>query len=433
MKSLSIKLSTLFIALLLMGQGAFAQSAGDLQYYRPMDKTGINMFEAPKETESVFDGLNVHIGLQNTMQFQGLSQSGNDDLNNLGTNFNLPTSNLDFNAQLADGVRMHLRSWVASPGQGASFHIKGGYIQFDRLDFVTEGFMEDLMDNVRIRIGHLDFNYGDAHFRRSDNAHTMHNPFVGNYIMDAYTNEIGGEVYYMSGPFLGMVGITNSRMNQNILKKEDDDLQDKPTFFGKLGYDSQVNDDLRFRLTGSALTVSQTEAVYLYGGDRAASGRYYGVLDVDGGATGGRFNPDFSVSGFAPGGPIAGEVTAFQINPFVRFRGLEFFGVIENATGKNTTEDDTRSFTQLGGELIYRFGQDDRFYLGTRYNTVGGEMANGNDIDIDRLNIGGGWFIADNIMTKLEYVSQSYDGFPEGNIRHNAEFSGIMLEAIVSF
>ena len=157
------------------------------------------------------------------------------------------------------------------------------------------------------------------------------------------------------------------------------------------------------------------------------------MLDEAGGETAGRFNPDFSVSGFAPGGPIAGEVTAFQINPFVKYRGLEFFGVIENATGKNTTEDDTRSFTQLGGELLYRFGQDDRFYIGTRYNTVAGELSGGNDIDINRLNIGGGWFMADNIMAKVEYVTQNYDGFTEGDIRHNAEFSGIMMEAIVSF
>ena len=40
----------------------------------------------------------------------------------------------------------------------------------------------------------MEINYGDAHFRRSDNGNAIYNPFVGNYIMDAFTTEIGGEV-----------------------------------------------------------------------------------------------------------------------------------------------------------------------------------------------------------------------------------------------
>ena len=49
-----------------------------------------------------------------------------------------------------------------------------------------------------IRVGHFEINYGDAHFRRSDNGNAMFNPFVGNYLMDAFTTEIGGEVYLRS-------------------------------------------------------------------------------------------------------------------------------------------------------------------------------------------------------------------------------------------
>ena len=52
-----------------------------------------------------------------------------------------------------------------------------------------------LMQIATLRVGHLEINYGDAHFRRSDNGNALYNPFVGNYIMDAFTTEIGGEVY----------------------------------------------------------------------------------------------------------------------------------------------------------------------------------------------------------------------------------------------
>ena len=395
----------------------------DLQYYTAPDKTGINQFEPDKDTDVEYDGFKFRIGASNTMQFQGLTQGGNDQLDTLGlaSNFNLPTANLDFDAQIYDGVRMHLRSWVASPGQGPSFHIKGGYIQIDKMEFISEGFMEDLMDNMRIRIGHMDFNYGDAMFRRSDNAQAMHNPFVENYIMDAYTNEIGGEVYYFHNPFFIMGGVTNSRMNQSTVAIDDDEPQDEPTIIGKIGYDQQHNDDFRTRLTGSFLNVNETQSVYLYNGDRAG-GRYYNVLG--GGARAARFNPDFS----------AGEMTAFQINPFVKYRGFEFFGVFENASGKQIEEDDTRSFTQLGAELLYRFGQDERFYLGGRYNNVSGELADESEIEIDRINVGGGFFLSNNMLLKAEYVMQNHDGFPEGTARTgDAEFNGVMLEAVVSF
>jgi diaminopimelate decarboxylase len=74
---------------------------------------------------------------------------------------------------------------------------------------------------------------------------------------------------------------------------------------------------------------------------------------------------------------------------------------------------------------------DESFYVGTRFNSVSGEEPNGDEIDISRINIGGGWFMTENVMTKLEYVKQSYDGF-SGDYA-GAEFSGIMLEAVISF
>ena len=37
-----------------------------------------------------------------------------------------------------------------------------------------------LFEIVTVRVGHMEINYGDAHFRRSDNGNAMYNPFVGN-------------------------------------------------------------------------------------------------------------------------------------------------------------------------------------------------------------------------------------------------------------
>ncbi|WP_103665741.1 hypothetical protein [Gracilimonas amylolytica] len=426
---LANKYITTVLVAVIMGAFSFssqAQERNNIQYYTPPTKAGLNVFEAPFTTDKEFDGVYVRIGGSNTLQFQGLSHENDaNNLSDLQSNFNLATSNLDFDVALAPGMRMHLRTYLSSQHHTETY-VKGGYLQLDSFDFIEEGFLAGLSDHLRIKVGHMENNYGDTHFRRSDNGAAILNPFVGNYIMDSFTTEVGGEVYVYSGDIFGMVGVTNGKLNQST---NEETIKTKPSFLTKIGYDSQVNDDLRFRLTGSLFRVSQSSSIYLYSGDRAGT-RYYNVIEPDN-FRAGRYSPTFTVSSRAPGGPIAGEMTAIMINPFVKFQGLEFFGVFETVTGQIDTEADSRTFTQLGAELLYRFGMDEDFYLGTRYNTVSGEEVGGNDIDINRINIGGGWFMTDNVMTKLEYVKQSYDGFT-GDYA-GAEFSGIMLEAVVSF
>ena len=422
MKTTIITLSVLLFSLFLVEASANAQQARDLQYFRAPDKTGLNVFESPKETDVEFDGFRIRIGGANTLQFQALSNdaAGPD----LEPNFNLATSNLDIDVQLHRGLRMHLRTYLSSRNHTEAW-VKGGYLQVDRLDFIQDGFLDNLMDKVTIKVGHMTLNYGDAHFRRSDNGQALYNPFVGNYIMDSFTNEVGGEVYYKDGGFIAMLGLSNSKTNQSTVKR---DISTKPSLYGKLGYDTQVNPDLRVRLTGSFYRNPGSEAVRLYGGDLAGA-RYYNVEGT--GNFTGRFAPDFTVSQFAPGGPIGGEATSFMINPFIKFQGLEFFGLFERTSGQRATETDSRSFNQYGAELLYRFGSDESFYIGGRYNLVEGELANGNEIEVERINIGGGWFLTKNVLTKVEYVNQTRDGFT-GPLE-GAGFSGFMVEAVISF
>jgi hypothetical protein len=210
-----------------------------------------------------------------------------------------------------------------------------------------------------------------------------------------------------------VLGATNGRLNQSVTSSDDGFV-----LYGKLGYDKQLNNDLRFRLTGSFYNSSEESTRdYIYGGDRAGS-RYYAVME--GGDFSGRFNPRF------------GTQTAFQINPFVKFQGLEFFGIFETVSNN---ADVGGSFNQIGGELIYRFGAAEDIYVGGRYNLVSGEVVDGAATqEISRINFGGGWFMTENVLTKLEYVSQSYDGDGWNNSLYNGgEFSGIMLEAVISF
>lgn len=413
----AVLLSSLF-----MTSNAEAQQDRDLQYFRAPDKTGLNVFESPKTTDVEFDGIKVRIGGANTLQFQALEHENSGvDIFEIGPNFNLATSNLDIDVQLHRGLRMHLRTYLSSRHHSQPY-VKGGYMQIDRLDFIQDGFMEELMDNVTIKVGHMQINYGDTHFRRTDNGQAIHNPFVGNYIMDSFTTEVGGEIYYRNNGVLLMAGLTNGKLNQSVREPAEGQLATHVSLVGKAGFDSQVNEDLRVRLTGSVYHTGQTQTAYLYQGDRAGA-RYYNILtDNPSEFRTPRFNPAFN-----------NELTAFMVNPFFKYRGLEFFGVYEVASGRAQAEPDTRTFTQYGAELLYRFGQNEDIYLGGRYNLVTGDTNAGESVDISRINVGGGWFLTNNVLAKVEYVQQNYDGFNPGSIFEDAKFNGIMLEAVISF
>ncbi len=409
-------------ALCLTGLAGFAQVGlqSELQYFREPGFEGVNVFETPKADSVVYEGVKVRVGGDFALQLQGLDHSNDmNTLIELSNNFTLPTANLNLDVQLYDGVRMHLRTYLSSKHHTEAY-VKGGYIQMDKLDFIKEGFLEGFMELATIRIGMDEINYGDAHFRRSDNASTMYNPFVGNYIMDSFTTEPYAELTVQKNGFLVVAGATNGRLNQSPTPGDDGFA-----LFGKLGYDDQVSEDLRLRLTGSVYSSTDDGTRdYIYGGDRAGS-RYYKVMEDTSGA-GSDFDPRFN-PGFA-------YQTAFQINPFVKFKGLEFFGIYEMTSG-TTGGDVDGDFMQLGAELLYRFGGNEKFFLGGRYNSVSGDYgSSASEITIDRINVGGGWFLTDNILAKIEYVNQTYDGDGYMGTRfESGEFNGVVFEAAISF
>ena len=431
MKTTIQYLSLVLIALIALP--AVAQNQRDLDNYRFPDQRGINQFEAPKDSVTDFDGLHVRIGGASTIQFQALDHENSDNeatpvLQEIGYNFNLATANLDLDVALYDGVRMHLRTYLSSQHHTETY-VKGGYIQIDKLDFISEGFAEDLMDHLRVKIGHMENNYGDGHFRRTDNAMALQNPFVGNYLMDSFTTEVGAEVYYFDGPWLGMLGFTNGKLNQSTKGNG----ETKPSFLAKVGYDNQATEGLRFRLTGSLFHSGENygRGNYLYTGDRAGS-RYYNVMtgrNPEGEEIGDAFRAGRIPTSFT------NEMTSFMVNPFLKYGGLEFFGIFETSSGKNKGEADLddRTYTQLSGELIYRFGTDEDLYIGTRYNTVDGELASGADINVNRFQLGAGWFMTKNILMKAEYVNQNYNDYPASDIHYEGNFKGFTLEAAISF
>jgi hypothetical protein len=122
------------------------------------------------------------------------------------------------------------------------------------------------------------------------------------------------------------------------------------------------------------------------------------------------------------------------LNPFIKFHGLEFFGNFEQSKGRAANETVDRTWKQTGLDLVYRFGRNEKYYIAGRYNEVNGKLAgSGLDVSLDRIQIGGGWFVTKNILAKLEYVQQNYNDFAATDIRNGGKFNGLMIEGVIGF
>jgi hypothetical protein len=403
----------------------------EFQHIRPADARGLNVFEPPKYDSVPYTGFKLGWGAAMTQQFQGLRHSNTsapvivngvnqNQLITIGNGFNNAVANIYLNAQVARGIRLAVTSYASARHHQESW-IKDGYALIDESP-IDNPILNSIMKYTTLRVGHFEIDYGDEHYRRSDNGQAMYNPFVGNYIIDAFTTEIGGEVYLRNGPWLAMGGITGGEVHGQVTAP----AKRSESYLSKVGVDKEWSKNLRFRLTGSMYANGQSASNTLFTGDRAGS-RYYDVLEnttstETANAWSGEIHPGLS-----------NNVHAFVVNPFVKLGGIELFGNLETATGKGAAELTNRTIRQYVGEGVYRFAND-QLYVGARYNTVQGELAGiPNDISVNRWQYGAGWFVTPLLLAKIEYVNQKYLDFPATDIRNGGQFKGFMMEGVLAF
>jgi hypothetical protein len=408
-----------------------------VQYYRAHDSRSINQFEPPKEEGVPYNGFALSWGGSFTQQFQMLHHSNDatpvisgvppvnqNQLKRIGAGFNNAAANMYMDAQLAQGIRVEMTTYLSSRHHNETW-VKDGYLLIDASPWENKT-LDELMEYLTLRVGHFEVNYGDAHFRATDNGNAIANPLVGNLIMNAFTTEIGAEAYVRKNGYMLMIGATGGEIRGTVL----DPQRRAPTYLGKLGFDKKMNDDVRVRLMGSLYTTTKSISNTLYSGSRAGS-RYYEVLT----------NAAQTTSAAAWTGDIqpglSSKVTAMVFNPFIKVGGIEFFGNLEQAKGKSEAEMTAgapdRKWTQMAGDLIYRFAWDD-LYLAARYNTVKGRFAGfTDDVTVNRVQLGGGWFMTPGILMKAEYVRQEHKDYPLNNLFHGGTFEGMVIEGVVAF
>jgi hypothetical protein len=464
---------------------AITVTAQKIQYSRTYDKKGINVFEPNKKDTVGYDGFKIRIGGSFTQDYQSIkstnkanyvatagnnstnrnllvglvknpngSYQGNDSLNSRMNGFNLAMANLNFDIQIDDGIRVFLENYMSARHHN-EFWVKGGYIQIDKLPMFNNP--EWFTKYLRVKIGHFQPNFGDFQHRRSDGGNTIFNPFAENLLLDAFTTEIGGEIYaFPTNDIMIMGGMTSGFINGNIQPTPDAinsngvvQTKRSPSIFGKVAYDKQLQTDLRFRLSASVYNNSNIVRNTLFAGDRTGS-HYFAVMDpaqINGTAT--SITANFTSGRLDPG--IANRLTALNISPFLKYKGLELQGGYDNIKGSVFGDVlngkwTKRKWNQVYGEVVYRFLKNESLYIGTRYVSATGEpsglrygandgSANGTQakINVNRLAFAAGYFPTRNMLLKLEYVNQKYNDFPWADYRYQAKFSGLMIEAVIGF
>jgi hypothetical protein len=399
-----------------------------LQYWRPQDQRGLGMFESPKESGVPFTGFKLSWGASFRQQFQGLEHKNLSNgapantLIDIGRGFNLADANLNLHMQIADGIRVSLATYMSSKHHQEMW-VKDGYALIDKSP-IDNPILNGIMKYTTLKLGHFETNYGDQHFRRSDNGNGMFNPFVGNYVIDAFTTEVGGEVYFRNGKgLLAMAGLNSGTINGGVTAP----AARTNAYVGKLGYDRQLWSDLRVRLTGSYYKNDKSPSNTLLTGDRAGS-PYDLVMEntaasLTANAWSGNIRPGFS-----------NTVRAMAINPFVKYQGFEFFGTAENFRGKALSEAGwQRDWNQFAGDLVYRF-MDEKAYFGARANTANGKLTGiANKVSVDRNALAAGWYVTPVLLMKGEYMQQRYFRFPTTDIRNGGKIQGFVVEGVVSF
>lgn len=443
--SLFIQNKIYFFLLLIAGLlpfGSFAQLLqGKVPGMRPYDQSGINYFEPKKDTQT-FQGPTLRIGAGFTQEFQSLKdhnnggETGTNPLYKISPGFNQAMANLYTDFLLADGIHLNLTLYLSTRHHNETW-VKGGYLQFDKLPFKGQ-IWQDIMKYTTIKIGQMEINYGDQHFRRSDGGHALYNPFVENYIVDAFATEIGGEVYVQKDGLFGMVGLTNGMLKASIdsvaTTTQNNSIRKNPAIYAKAGIDRKLSDLVRLRLSASFYHEASSPSNDLYFGDRAGS-NYWMVMEkpytvppsgesaYEADAFSGRLNPGFGY-----------KVDAFMLNGFAKIGGLEFFGTYEHGQGKSSTEIASRQFNQYAVDGIYRFGYHDNLFVGARYNAVTAELKGiSSPVTINRFAAAGGWFLTKNVLVKGEYVTQSYLDFPVSDYRNGGKFDGYVIAATIGF
>lgn len=368
----------------------------------------------------------LRFGFDAVSVWQALEQRNDSgSLPDLTSGMQAAAGNAHIFVALAEGIDVYAEFYLSSKHHLGQLYDREGWVRIDRLprtwDFLG---LNGLFKHIDIKAGHFEVDFGNQHLTRSDNAQVQNNPLIGNYVVDPNTVEAGLEIIGREGAFNWLAGIGNG------VTTEDFQPGRRYSLHGKVWVQPA---DSAFNIAASVYRVDQSGNPTGYPNKGSWSEMFAGNR------SGSRY------SGVILGGPDAGQLlvgrgqdlTAWQIDGLVsggaaRLSGL--YGRVKDAdiNGSDPGAPEERwSYYGAEARLSMLF---DQVYLAGRYSGASTDLYKGTaaDASVNRFQAGLGFWLADGMLFKVEYVRQTYSGFTSDFIA-NPRFSGALIEGSVSF
>jgi len=380
-----------------------------------------------------WNNTTVYLGVDTVGTVQALSQENVYDnatgleVADLDPGFQTAWGNLAISATFGKEkeVEMFFDLLISSRSHPSTTYGHQGYLMVRGMpgDLKNVRLLDSLFDKIDLKIGHFHLDYGDHGYHRSDNAATQKNPLIGNFVIDPELVDIGAEISSEPGKFNWMVGVSNGTNTENVQDGRGN------AFHGKVWLDLAP---VRASISGFRVdhSDSATARATLFSGNR--DGERYGG-EIGGGQAPGQVLP-----------AGAKDVTAWQADLTWTGDKLSLYGHYgntEDADINGVAEGTpTEEWNYYAGQAVWKFTP--KVHGAVRYSAARADILNdvASDGKVDRIQIGGGYWLTDELLAKIEYVHQEYDDFAEGDVLNNniqawrdPSFSGVAMEVSFSF
>lgn len=343
--------------------------------------------------------------------------------------FQTAWGNLEFLAVFGEEkeLEMFFDLFIASRQHPSTTYGHQGYLLIRGMpgNLKNVALLNGIFKVVNVKVGHFHLDYGDHSLHRSDNAAVQLNPLIGNFVIDPEMVDIGAEIFSKPGKFNWLVGVSNGTNTEDFKDGRGTALH------GKVWADIEpIRAALSvFRVDHSDNPVGTGSRTTLFAGNRDGE-RYGGVFG----------------GGQAPGQilPAAGkDVTAWQADLAYNGSRLNLYanyGDTEDADANGSLPGTpVENWVYYAGEAVFHITENG--YVATRYSTGEAKKLGGvsSDGSVDRLQVGGGYWLTDNMLAKLEYVTEQYSDFRTGTVLNgmqawrDPEFDGFVMEVSFSF
>ena len=387
------------------------------------------------ETQKLFITVNT-VGTAQTLNHKNVYDGAGKPLAKLEPGFQNAFGDLGFIGKFGkkQEIEVVFDLYLSSRNHPSTTYGNEGYMILHGVPENLENlkFLTPILNKVDIKAGHFLVEFGDNKEHRSNNAIVQKNPLVGNFVVDPNIVSIGMQVSSKPGARYGwLVGANNGTTTEDWNVGRGFAANAKAYFYPikslrtSVSYMTANNSDNPTKAGGGS-------ALQMFSGNRSGE-RYAGVMG----------------GGQAPGNvfPQAGEkFSAAQLDLTYESTSLpiKFYGHVGrtqdqdiNGSAAGTPQESWDYYT---GDVVYKITP--ALYAAARYSGAVTDTLTGRATDgkVNRIQLGGGFWLSRNMLMKVEYVTQKYSGFRQGDMVNNniqawrdPEFNGFVAEVSFAF